>query len=79
VEDLNNELSEYLGERPTIFDEYRLTENIVELIDALMIKWRLAEPDTYLYRTSGRTLNVKMLNLRTLNRQFITMETLWYT
>ena len=34
--------------------------------------------DMYLYRTSGRTLLVKMLNLVTMNKSFITIEIIWY-
>jgi hypothetical protein len=67
VEDLNEELGEYLTHRPTIFDEYRLTENLVDLIDGMLVKWNLVSTDMYIYRTSGRTLNVKMLNLVTMN------------
>jgi len=75
---VNHELENVLNERPLCVNEYRLLEKILAFSDAMLIKWKIVNQDMYLYRTSGRTLLVKMLNLITMNKSFITIEIVWY-
>ena len=59
--------------------EYKLIHKVTDIVNGLLIKWKLTHMDHYLYRTSGRACHVKILNMNTLNSSFITRETLWYS
>ena len=43
-----------------------------------MVKWGLFDPESYYYRTTGRVMIVKMLDLFELNKSFITIDTIWF-
>ena len=43
----------------------------------LAIKYKLISLYDYSYRSSDRSLNVKLLDLQEMNRSFFTMETFW--
>lgn len=58
--------------------EYELVKNSLELISALVIKWGLIQLDMYNYRVIGRALNVRLLDLAAMNKQLITLDTIWF-
>ena len=51
----------------------------MELINGLLVHWKLVDHSEYLYRFSGRVEAVPMLDLNAMNYGFITMESLWLT
>jgi hypothetical protein len=49
----------------------------MDILNALLIKWKITDNTNYFYRTSGRSLTVKLLDLNEMNRAFLTLETVW--
>ena len=49
-----------------------------QLMNGLMIKWEIFDPLNYYYRTTGRVVNVRMLDLSQANKSFITIDTIWF-
>lgn len=43
-----------------------------------MVQWGLFDPESYYYRTTGRVMIVKMLDLYDLNKSFVTIDTIWF-
>ena len=49
----------------------------MDLLNALLVKWDIFDIQNYYYRTTGRSLCVKMLDLSEMNQGFMTLDTIW--
>jgi hypothetical protein len=58
--------------------EYELVKSAMELMSSLVIKWGLVQMDLYNYRVIGRCLNVRLLDLAAMNKQLMTLDTVWF-
>jgi hypothetical protein len=58
--------------------EYELVKSAMELMSALVVKWGLVQMDLYNYRVIGRCLNVRLLDLAAMNKQLMTLDTVWF-
>lgn len=76
---LNQNLETVLMDHPTAWAEYSMFKDSLELLSCLLVKWNIVSLDDYAYRLTGRGVNVKMLDLLTMNSNFMTVETLWFT
>jgi hypothetical protein len=61
-----------------MLEQYKLLERLMDILNNLCVKWKLTDTTQYFYRTSGRTLTVKLIDLRELNRAFFTLDTIWF-
>lgn len=66
-----------LASSPNIEIEYKFMKDCLELMNGLIVKWKLTNKEQYLYRCSGRVLSIRMLNLEEINNSYLTMEGLW--
>jgi hypothetical protein len=57
--------------------QYRLLGQVIEIINGLLVKWGMVSKRGYLYRTSGRVLSIRMIDLAEMNSDFVTLDTLW--
>jgi hypothetical protein len=73
--DLNIEY--VLNYNPTAWIEYNLFAEALALLSALLIKWKMISKYNYSYRTSGRAINARILDITEMNKNILTMETLW--
>jgi hypothetical protein len=64
---------------PACLAEYKFAQNILDIIEGMLVKWKIASLDRYLYRTSGISTHIKMLNMTRMNESFVTVETIWYS
>mmetsp|Transcript_22476 Transcript_22476/g.40511 ORF Transcript_22476/g.40511 Transcript_22476/m.40511 type:complete len:373 (-) Transcript_22476:57-1175(-) len=74
---LNQNIEDVLDKYPRALMEYKIYSEIVELVSALSIRWRVAHYENYSYRYSSRVSNVKLLSLQNLNEDVYTVEGLW--
>ncbi|CAG9330925.1 unnamed protein product [Blepharisma stoltei] len=74
---LNANLEAILDSHPRTYNEYILFAETLKFISAMAIKWGIVSIDNYAYRVTGRGLNVKLLDLKEINNDIFTMETLW--
>ena len=77
VDTLNENLEKLLERRPGALIEYRFLTSMVELIEALIIKWSIFKLDNYNYRLRGRALNVTILDMECLNSHVLSMDTIF--
>ena len=49
----------------------------MDLLNNLAIKYGLINLYDYSYRLSDRSLNVRLLDLQEMNKEFFTVETIW--
>lgn len=77
VDTLNRNLEKLLNRRPQALIEYRFLVSMVELIEALTIKWSIFRLDNYNYRLRGRALNVTILDIEKTNERVFSMDTIF--
>ena len=62
---------------PYVFQKYKLVSGMLNFCGSLLVKWKLFKIDRYDFRYNGRTLNVKVVNLESLNNSVLSLDTLW--
>lgn len=77
IQTLNSNLDETISALPKIFKEYELLKDTLSLISSLAVKWNAVNVNNYAFRMSGRTMNIKVLDLKELNSDLFTVETIW--
>jgi len=77
IDTLNRNLEKLLESRPHALVEYRFLASMLELIEALIIKWSIFRLDNYNYRLRGRALNVTILDMEKANEQVLSMDTIF--
>ena len=77
VDTLNRNLEKLLSRRPQALIEYRFLVSMIELIEALTIKWSIFRLDNYNYRLRGRALNVTILDIEKTNERVFSMDTIF--
>jgi hypothetical protein len=77
VDTLNRNLEKLLNRRPQALIEYRFLVSMIELIEALTIKWSIFRLDNYNYRLRGRALNVTILDIEKTNERVFSMDTIF--
>jgi hypothetical protein len=50
-----------------------------QFISSLMIRWNLFDLNNYGYRCKGRSLTVKIIDMRTINRQCVNPDIAWFS
>ena len=78
VEDLNLNLEFLLEEDPAAHEAYKIFKGLVAVCSGLFVHWGLWQQHNYSYRTSGRSVNVPLLDLAVLNEDVMTVETFWF-
>lgn len=74
---LKSRIETIMISNPLISAEYSLFIKLLDLFNSLFVKWGIASLKNYDYRHTGRSLNVKMLDLRQMNSCFMTIDILW--
>lgn len=66
-------------QRYEIVDEamYKFIIKCIKYLSMLMVKWRLIDIGQYMYRYKGRSLTVKMLDMRKINQQCMDVSIFW--
>ena len=77
LEDVNLNLELILNDRPSVFVEYKLVAGLLSLSSALLVQWRLWSPLHFAYRNSPSVGNVPLVDMKSLNADLLTMDTLW--
>lgn len=78
-EKLDRNLEIVIMKYPTAWREYTIFKEAIEILACLMIKWNMVSIHDYTYRLIGRATNVVILDLKTLNENFFTVEGFWLT
>lgn len=76
--DLNSDLERVININSAALEEYRSVCTLLQIASALLVKWRLISYDEYSYRLNGHAVNIRPLNLFTMNSSLFTVESLWY-
>ncbi|CAG9323662.1 unnamed protein product [Blepharisma stoltei] len=76
-EKLNKSFKEELENNPDIVTEYNILRKTIKFCSDFIAKFTLFKIDNYNYRTSGRSMNIKPLDLMELNKSLLTTETIW--
>ncbi|CAG9318394.1 unnamed protein product [Blepharisma stoltei] len=74
---LNHHFEDVLNAHPKALQEYELFKDTLNLISALGIKWGVVNLNNFSYRLTGRSLNIKLLDLQELNSNVFTCEAIW--
>lgn len=74
---LNGKIEKLLFTNYLITIQYEVICRLIQVFNGLLVKWNIARLGNYDYRYSGRVLNVKLLEMDSLNSQLITTEVLW--
>jgi hypothetical protein len=66
-------------QRYELVDEsmYKFIIKCIKYLSMLMVKWRLIDIGQYMYRYKGRSLTVKMLDMRKINQQCMDVSIFW--
>lgn len=75
---LNVDLEYVLNTNPSALEEYRAVCTLLLIASALLVKWNMVSYDEYSYRLNGNVIQIRPLNLFTMNSSLLTVETLWY-
>lgn len=76
-----------IEEREMQFDEISFPHEHVyseilrffEFISTLMIRWKIFDMNNYGYRYKGRSLTVKIIDMKTINKQCVNANIAWFT
>lgn len=76
---LNEGLEQLINETHGIYADYKFLVDVIDLINALSIKWSVYFSYNYKYKNHAFWANIKMLDMTLFNSAPITLEALWFS
>jgi hypothetical protein len=70
-------ISSLITHHPLVMCQYELFKKMIKIWNGLLVKWKIFSLKLYDYRHSGRTLNVRMLDLPDINSGLLNIDVLW--
>jgi len=76
-EQLSYSIIDIIRSRPLLLSQYNILIAMLDIWNGLLVKWNIGKINNYEYRYSGRGLNVRMLDLTELNKNFFSIDIIW--
>jgi hypothetical protein len=76
---LNEQLHELSTEDSYIFHKYKLLSKTLSLCGRLLVKWGIFSTQNYEFRYSGRSLNVRLLDLEKVSSSALSLDVFWFS
>lgn len=82
VPDISREMIEakvsaLVKQYPMVVYQYEIFTKMLEVWNGLLVKWKIIALKNYNYRFTGRSLNIKMLDLMDMNKDFMNLDIIW--
>lgn len=77
VEVIEAKVSSLIRQHPMVLCQYEIFVSMLEIWNGLLVKWKIAALKNYNYRYTGRSLNIKMLDLVDVNKDFMNLDIIW--
>ena len=70
-------VSALIKQYPMVVSQYEIFTKMLEVWNGLLVKWKIIALKNYSYRLGGRSLNIKMLDLNDINKDFMNLDVIW--
>ncbi|CAG9317392.1 unnamed protein product [Blepharisma stoltei] len=74
---LNENLQVITEKNPNAINDYNLVKEALKILSSIAIKWGFIRIEDYLYRLVGNGANVCMLDLKEINSEIFSAESIW--
>jgi hypothetical protein len=76
---LSEQMNDLSSEDSYIFQKYKLISKVLNLCGRLLVKWNIFKSQNYEFRYSGRSLNVRLLDLEKISSTALSLDTFWFS
>lgn len=76
---LENRIRQFMESESIDYNVYKGLKRLFTFLSKLLFRWGIFDINNYGYRYKGRSLTVKVIDMRKINEQCLTAEIFWFT